>query len=193
VATYTLFSQATHGALVSDTSAYTMGVQFTVSTPATLAAVWFYSDTGAVLLPQTIALYAVSGTSLVHSEGTTGSPVSWSGAAGSGWIRAAFASPPSLTASTGYKAAVFDETGAAGNWYSITSHYWDSGAGSGGITNGPLSAPSSAGGDGGQDTFHSGGTLTYPGDSFNASNYWMDPEVSVAAAAGGALLAAGPP
>jgi hypothetical protein len=25
-----------------------------------------------------------------------------------------------------------------GNWYSATAHYWDTGSGSGGITNGPL-------------------------------------------------------
>jgi len=58
-------------------------------------------------------------------------------------------------------------------------------AGASGITSGPLSAPNNAGGDGGQDTFNVGGSLTYPSGSFNAANYWLDPEVTATAAAGG--------
>ena len=171
---YTLFSQgATGSSLASDPSGYTMGVQFSFSTTgATLTAVWFYSASGAAVLPQTIALYAVSGASLTHQEAA-----SWSGAAGTGWVRAAFTSPPSVTAATSYKACVFQATSA--NWYSATAHYWDSGPGSGGITNGPLSAPNNGASDSGQDTFHAGGSLSYPGSSFNAANYWVDPEVTI--------------
>jgi Domain of unknown function (DUF4082) len=177
MAVYTLFGQqATGSGIVADASAYTMGVQFSVSqSGCTLTAIWFYSASGAVSIPGTIALYAVSGASLVHSEfiGT-----SWA-TPGSGWIRGVFASPPSLTASTSYKACVL-QTSAA-NWYSATSHYWDSGSGSGGITSGPLSAPNNAGADHGQDSFSSGSTLTYPATSFNAANYWVDPEVTAPA------------
>lgn len=175
---YTLFGQAATGtALTVDPTSYTLGVQFSVSQPgATLTGVWFYSAATAPVLPQTIALYAVSGASLVHSESA-----SWSGAAGSGWVRAAFASPPSLTSGTSYKACVLQNTGA--NWYSHTSNYWDVGAGSGGVTNGPLSAPNNAGGDGGQDTFTQSAVLSYPVTSFNATNYWVDPEVTASTAA----------
>ena len=170
--TYTLFSQAATGSsLTADPTAYTMGVQFSVGVSgATLTGIWFYSASGAGVLPQTIGLYAVSGASLVHSESA-----SWSGAAGSGWVRAAFSSPPSLTASTSYKAAVAQNTSA--NWYSTTASYWSSGAGSGGITNGPLTGVNNAGGDGGQDTFTTS-VPAYPASSFNASNYWVDPEVT---------------
>ncbi len=183
---YTLFSQEVTGSsLTTDPTGYTMGVQFTVSVSgATLTAIWFYSASGAGVLPQTIALYAVSGTSLVHQESA-----SWSGAAGSGWVRAAFSSPPSLTASASYKACVLQDTNA--NWYSATAHYWDSGAGAAGITSGPLSAPNNAGADGGQDTFHSAASLTYPDGSFNAGNYWMDPEVTTAGPAAGASYLTG--
>ncbi len=178
MATYTLFGQEATGTTVtSDHTSYTFGVQFSVSQAATLTGIWFYSasdaDTGS--LPATIALFAVTGQSLVHQETAT-----WSGAAASGWVRAPFSSPPSLTASVSYKGAVLGTSGV--NWYSATSHYWDSGAGSGGITSGPLSAPNNAGGDGGQDTFNAGGSLTYPDTSFNAANYWVDVEVSAAAA-----------
>ena len=184
---HTLFGQPpTPATLTTDHDSYTMGVQFSVSAPVTLTAIWFYSAGGAGALPATIALYAVSGASLVHSEAAT-----WSSGASAGWVRAAFASPPSLTPATDYKACAFYPGGT--DWYSVTAHYWDSGPGAGGITSGPLSAPASAGGDGGQDTFNtnglsSGGVLAYPASSFNAGNYWVDPEVTQP---GGLLMASG--
>jgi len=174
VTVYTLFGQeATGSSLNSDTDYYTMGVQFSVDVSgATLTAIWFYSASGAGVLPQDIALFAVSGQSLVHTESA-----SWSGAAGSGWVRAPFSSPPALTSGVSYKACVIENTGDF-EWYSATGAYWSTGAGSGGITSGPVSAPNNAGGDGGQDTFNNGATLTYPDTSFNAANYWVDPEVT---------------
>ena len=173
---YTLFGQpASPATIISDANPYTFGVQVSVSQPATLTAVWFYSAPSAEILPATIALYAASGGSLIHSEAAT-----WSGAAASGWVRAAFSSPPSLSASTAYEVCAYQ--GTAGVWYSATSHYWDSGAGSGGITSGPLSAPNSAGAVNGQDCFFSGTPLTFPNTAFNAGNYWVDAEVTVSAA-----------
>jgi hypothetical protein len=168
----TLFGQAGGGTLAADTGNYTMGAQFSVSqSGCTLTGIWFYSAALAGNRPSVIALYAVSGATLVHQETPT-----WSGAAGSGWIRASFSSPPSLTSGTNYVAAVFCSPGGV-NWYSSTAHYWDSGAGSGGITSGPLSAPNSAGSVNGQDVFHSG-AQAFPGTTFNATNYWVDPEVT---------------
>lgn len=185
---YTLFGQpASPAALAADNAQYTMGVQFAVSQAATLTAVWFHSAPGAAVLPSRVALFTVSGATLAHSEAAA-----WSGAAGSGWVRAPLAAPPSLTPGTAYKAAVLGGDGTD-DWYSATAHYWDTGPGAGGITSGPLSAPATSGGDGGQDTFNAGGTLTYPATSFNAANYWVDPEVTVAAPApssSGPLLAA---
>lgn len=172
--TYTLFSQANPGAaLVSDTGAYTFGVQFSVSVQGYgLAAIWWYSAAGAGGLPGTIALFTVAGSSLVHSEAA-----SWSGAAGSGWVRAAFTSPPALTASTAYKGCTFfNNTGV--NFYAATSHYWDSGAGSAGVTNGPLTAPNNAGSSPGQDAFLNSAVLGYPASTFNSTNYWVDAEVT---------------
>lgn len=173
MAVYTLFGQAGGGTNPSDSAAYTMGVQFSVSQGGTLTGIWFYSGSWATVLPQTIALYAVAGSSLVASQSA-----SWSGAAGSGWVRAAWTTPPVLTAGAAYKACVLQNTAAA--WYSATSNYWSSGAGSAGITSGPLSAPNASGASGGnQDTFNSGATLTYPASAFNSTNYWMDPEVTI--------------
>lgn len=171
---YTLFGQpATPAALAADTTNYTMGVQFSVSQAGgTLTAIWFFSAPGAGSLPATIALFAVAGQALVTSQAAA-----WSGAAGSGWVRAAFTVPPSLTAGTAYKAAVLDNANT--NWYSATAHDWDTGAHAGGASNGPLSAPNNAGAAQGQDTFTASGALSYPATASNASNYWVDPEVSL--------------
>lgn len=175
MAVYTLFGQpATPATLTTDTGQYAMGVQFTTSQAGTLTGIWFYSAPGAGYLPTSIALYQVIGAgTLIHSETPT-----WSGAAGSGWVRAGFATPPSLSTSTNYKAVIF--LGGGSNAYSSTAHYWDTGPGISGISNGPLSAPNNAGADGGQDSFVANpGGMAYPNTSFNASNYWIDPEITV--------------
>lgn len=175
--TSTLFGQpAAPASISSDSGPYTMGVQFSVSVAATLNAIWFYSAPGAGVLAGTIALYQVTGQSLIHSE-----LAAWSGAAGSGWVRSAFTTPPALSAGVAYKAVFLNGDGVH-NWYSGSSHYWDTGPGSSGVTNGPLTAPGNSGSAEGQDSFNSGGSLVYPAGSFNATNYWVDVEVSVSAA-----------
>ena len=169
---YTLYSQTGPVSPVQpDANPYTLGVQFTVSTACTLDGIWWYSATSAAALPQTIAVFLVSGQSLVHSESA-----SWSGAAGSGWVFAAFTSPPSLSASTGYEACVLQDTSA--NWYSVDVAYWASGSGSGGITNGPLSAPNSSGATLGQNLYHAGATLAYPTTAAGGDTFWVDVQVT---------------
>lgn len=183
MATYTLFSQqATGTSAAADTADYTFGVQFTVSVSATLTAMWFYSPSGVTVLPNLIVLYTVTGAALIHQESSPAN-FSWSGAAGSGWIRAPFATPQSLTAATNYKAAVGQNVSSTKNWYSATANYWSSGAGSGGITSGPLSAPNNAGATQGQDTFNTS-VPAYPNTAFNAANYWVDLEITAASPAG---------
>lgn len=185
--TYRLWPSSPAATLTADPVAYTMGTQFSVSQAATLSGVWFYSAAGAAVLPQTIALYQFIGSaSLVHSE-----TASWSGAAGSGWVRAAFASPPVLTAGVAYKAAVLQNTAA--NWYSATAHYWDTGPGSNGLTNGILSAPNNTGANGGQCSYTAGSALQYPATSFNATSYWIDPEVTTGTTLQGAASLAATP
>jgi hypothetical protein len=179
--TFTLFGQAApSGSAPVDAGNYTMGVQWSSSVPGTVTAVWWYSPAGAPELPTQVALYQVSGGgtgTLVHSEAA-----SWSGAAGSGWVRSPFASPPAISASTAYKAAILRPGTANVAWYQHTADYWDTGAGSGGVVSGPLTAPNNAGGDAGQDTFTAGATLAYPATSFQASNYWVDVELTTGTA-----------
>jgi Domain of unknown function (DUF4082)/Glycosyl hydrolases family 16 len=168
--TYTLFGQSGASGASANMNPFTLGVQFAVLAAVPLNAIWFFSGSGATELPQTIALFTVSGGTLVHSE-----TPSWSGAAGSGWVRAAFASPPSLAYGTSYVAAVYAD-GVSG-WYGGVSAYWSTGPGSAGITNGPLTAPDNAAAANGQDVYNSGSGLTFPASTFGATNYWVDPEV----------------
>jgi hypothetical protein len=182
---YTLYSQAPpspvyNGPINNDPS--TLGLQFSVSQAASLTGMWFYSGASAVSLPETIGVYTAAGT-LVHSE----SP-SWSGAAASGWVRSPFASPPSLTASTAYVGVVFYS--GINSWYFYEHDYWDTGPGSSGLSNGPLSAPNNAGGAHGQQVFNSGSVLTFPTSNFLASAYWMDVEVTTSSGNVNGLVAA---
>ena len=185
MAVWTLWNQTGGGSLASDTSSYTLGVEFHVTQPGcTLTGIWWYSASGAGALPGTIALYTVTGTTLVTSN-----TASWSGAAGSGWVRASFTSPPSLTSGTNYKACVFLQNNGSVNFYSSTVNYWSSGAGGSGVTSGPITAPNNAGASPSQDSYNAGTSLAYPSTaSGNASNYWIDPEVTAPAAGG-----SGPP
>ena len=177
MAVYTLFGQpANPAAIVADTSGYTLGVQWSVTLTAgqtgTLTTTWFNSASGAGSLPSQMGLWTVSGPVLVASQAA-----SWFGAAGSGWASAAWSSPPVLVSGTVYTLGVFDNAGT--NWYSDTAGYWTTGPGSGGVTNGPLSAPNNAGASPGQDSFIVTGSLAFPNSSGNGANYWIDPEVTV--------------
>jgi hypothetical protein len=99
-------------------------------------------------------------------------------AAGSGWVYAAFTNPPVLTPGTQYVGCVFNGTPA--NFYAATHNYFSSGPGASGITNGPLTAPNSASAAHGQNVFHYGTPLTLPTDTYNASSYYVDVQVTKA-------------
>lgn len=191
---YTVFGQPPSPAsLTSDLTDYCMGMQFTLSQDASLTGIWFYSPPSAGAAPGQCGVYQVTGPGTGTLAVSQTSPA-WSGIAGSGWIKATFDGSTTLTASTSYKVAVAWDYGV--NHYGATAHYWDSGPGSGGITSGPITAVNNAAADGGQDSFTAGnnGSLVYPATSFNATNYWVDVEVTIAGPASeqGLLLATFP-
>lgn len=173
MAVYTLFGQpASPATLQADANNYEMGVQFTVSIPATVTGIWFFSPPGAVSLPTEIDIYDVPAGGLGASA-----VASWSGLAGSGWVKAQFATAPVVLPGYTYKACIL--ANSSSNFYGATSHYWDTGPGQNGISNGPLSAPNNAGADHGQDSFATPVTVhAYPNQSFNAANYWIDVEIT---------------
>jgi hypothetical protein len=162
------------GALASDTQGYTLATEFKLSAPCTLDNIWFYSASGATVLPTRCAIWNVSSQGEV--SGTDNASPSWSGAAGSGWVSCAYSG---VTLPAGdYKVAVFHAGGQ--QWFQGTPAYWTTGPGSNGITAGPVTAPSaSAATSPGQSTYNSG-SWAYPQTYAAASgeNYWVDVEVT---------------
>jgi Domain of unknown function (DUF4082) len=178
VTAYTLFGQSGGDTVTSDGSAVSLGMQFSLSQPAALTGIWFWSPPGAGSLPDACVIYLVS--SATQVAGTLSSSPSWSGAAGSGWVKATYDGSVTLAAGVSYKVVVHHAFGS--DFYGATSHYWDTGAGQNGQASGIITAPDNAGGDGGQDTFTAGNSLAYPSSSFGAANYWVDVEVSAGTA-----------
>jgi hypothetical protein len=158
-----------------DPTGYALGVQFTLSQNATFTGIWFWRAAVTDALPTSAAIFQVTG----PGAGTlvSGTNVTFGATTDTGWIKAPSSAGVVLIAGVNYKAVAAQSGGGA--WYSATAHYFDTGPGAAGITSGIISAPNNAGADGGQDTFNVGGTLAYPASSFNATNYWVDVEVTL--------------
>lgn len=161
--------------LATDTSAATLTMQFSLTQDAELSGIWWYSASGASLLPSQCGIYRTSDQTLVTSK----TAVSWSGAAGSGWVKCTFDGSVTLSANTHYKVAVFSAGGS--DWYPAGNNYWSTGAGKNGLQSGIIRAPQDSqvfGPEVGQGAYHIGNTgLYYPDSTYQASNYWVDVEV----------------
>lgn len=179
--------------------AYSVATEIRVSKASALNKIWYYSPPGAASLATSCHVWQVTGANSGTSVASSLSP-SWSGAAGSGWVSCSFTG---VTLQPGiYKVSVFNSAGGSGAWSAkdaITA-YWSTGAGSAGITYGPLYAPNLAnaslayvynGNAGGNPPYSTG--ATEPGVStFSqgsdvypylyvdglAQNYWVDMEVT---------------
>ena len=161
------------GVLDSDTAGYTLAMEFKLSQSCTLDNIWFFSASGAGVLPAQCAIWDVSSQSVV--AGTNNTSPSWQGAAGSGWVSCSYSG---VTLAAGdYKVAVFY---AGGNkWYQATTGYWASGGtGGSGIATGPLTVPgASTATNSKQGTFNKG-SWAYPNTDGSGENYWIDVEVT---------------
>jgi hypothetical protein len=166
------------GTFSNDTATnFTLGMEFSLTSACSVNNVWFYSQSGVTQLPTAIGIYQVSGTTLVASN----SSPSWSGAAGSGWVKAALSA--SLSSGVNYKVVVLNGAGTPVIWNAASSAYWSTGFGGSGLTAGPVSAPNNASASPGQDSYNTGATLTYPATNVGPFNYWLDVEVTPSAAA----------
>ena len=188
MAVYTVFGQpANPGSNNHDTAQYTMGMQFTLSQPAALTGIWWWSPTGALVLPGGTCIYQITGTNTgTQVTGTLHGSPTWGGAtAGSGWVKETYDGSVTLSASTNYRVCILWTTATSD--YTATANYWSSGPGGSGITSGIITAPNSGSADGGnQDAFIVGsGTFAYPNTSFNSGNYWVDVEVTTGGPAPG--------
>ena len=139
---------------VNDPAAVELGMKFQVSAAGSARGVRFYKGT------QNTGTH--TGT-LWSSTGTKLATVTFTGETASGWQQALFASPMALTPGTIYVISYHTTVG----FYSANSNFFTAA-----VTNGPISAPSTAtaGGNG----VYIYGASAFPKNTYQASNYWID-------------------
>ena len=134
----------------NDPDAQTLGVQFQASSSGFITGVRFYkesSDTGT----HVGSLWSSSGTLL--ASGT------FSNETASGWQELDFSAPVAITAGTTYVASYFTSTGyPAGDPQGLASA----------VTNAPLTALAGGG------VYAYGSANTFPANTYNNNNYWVD-------------------
>lgn len=157
---YSLLGQAgTPDHLDTYTGSLVNGVKFSVSEDVTLTGIWWYSFAGAGQLPAEVGVFTDPGQVLVFSDASP----SWSGAAGSGWVK--YSSSQALSAGS-YRAAAWNVTPGL-EWYAITAAGW------GPVTNGPLSCLANP-----NCFLDSAPSFGYPGTDYGGFNIWLDVEVT---------------
>jgi hypothetical protein len=142
-------------ATVNDPSAVELGVKFQVSTAGKILGVRFYKgpqNTGA----HVGNLWTVGGGLLATANFTNETA--------SGWQQVFFATPVTVAAGTTYVASYHTLTG----FYSADGSYYASA-----LTNGSLTAPSSAS-SGGNGVYAYGSASSLPVNTYNSTNYWVD-------------------
>jgi hypothetical protein len=152
----TIFDFATPATVDSgDASPVELGVKFQADFSGSATGIRFYKAAlnGATHVG---SLWTASGTRLAQAT--------FANESASGWQTVTFSSPVAITAGTTYVASYFAPNGH----YSVTS----SGFASGAVANPPLRALGDATSANGVYAY--GPTSTFPANSFNAGNYWVD-------------------
>ena len=142
-------------AAANDTSAVELGVKFRSQIDGYIVALRFYKGPGN------------TGThvgKLWTRTGTLLTSVTFANETASGWQQAILATPVPITANTTYVASYHTTVGS----YAVNSGYFSSS----GFTNGPLQAL--ANGADGSNGVYQYGASSFPTQSFNAANYWVD-------------------
>lgn len=161
--------------VAADTDNYTLGVEFYVTEPANATAVFLWRPASSPETTFTVAIYRIDGPTTGTLLGSVAGNVAPANA--NAWVRVALTTPIALTAMQSYRAAVFSTTD---NFYSATGGYWNTGPGGAGLSSGILNAPNaSVAANGAQGSFTSSASLVFPQSGFNATNYWIDPEIEV--------------
>jgi hypothetical protein len=138
----------------ADTNQVQLGIKFQSSVSATVTAIRFYK--GAQNLgPHVVSLWSSAGTLLASATST--------GETASGWQQVKLPAPVRIAANTSYIAA-YHTNGYYSADPSFFSHL---------IANGLLTAPSSSA-SGGNGLYAYGSSSTFPGYTYNATNYWVD-------------------
>ena len=149
-------SSATPAATDPDTSSVELGVRFRAAQDGYVTGIRYYKPT------------ATSGThvgTLWTNTGTKLATVNFTGESASGWQQATFTNPVPVSAGVTYVASYFTPTR-----YAVTSGYFASAA----TVRGPLTALRD-GTDGGNGLYRYGGAAgSFPNNSYNRENYWVD-------------------
>jgi hypothetical protein len=103
--------------------------------------------------------------SMWTNAGTLLSRATFTGETATGWQTAMLSTPVTIAANTTYVASYFSPTG-----YYAFNQAWFANSGT---TNGPLTALQS-GVDGSNGVYANGSSSTFPTQSWNQSNYWVD-------------------
>ena len=154
---YSLFAAGSTPSVVtvSDANAVELGVKFQSAVAGKITAIRFYKGSKN-LGTHTAHLWSSAGTSLATAT--------FSGETASGWQQVTFATPVAIAANTTYVASYHTTSGyysANGNFFASAQTSW------------PLSAPASGSSSGnGVYVYGTGGS--FPGGSYNATNYWVD-------------------
>ena len=167
------------------------GLFFTVSVDTDLKAVWFYSPAGASALPSWTALYSTTNPGAAGTLVAQNNSPSWSGAAGSGWVRDdSFPSTP-VSTGTDYVAAYYGASFLQGYLYtgSEPSAWFPATSGAGHITAPAYVSNTSAGCNGPYLNGSKG--CPYPGLNGLNINWLADVEVSASVDASVTGVAAG--
>jgi hypothetical protein len=138
-----------------DTASVELGVRFRADVAGTITGVRFYkgsSNTGT----HVGSLWTNTGTLLARAT--------FSGESASGWQTVTFATPVAVTAGTTYVASYFAPNGR----YSVNTGFFGSE-----YASPPLRALAN-GADGGNGTYAYGSSPSFPGNTWLASNYWVD-------------------
>ncbi|MBV8281784.1 MAG: DUF4082 domain-containing protein, partial [Candidatus Eremiobacteraeota bacterium] len=154
--TWSLFSpSATPGTVtVNDPNPVELGVRFQTSTAGSITGIRFYKGS------------QNTGTHVGHLWSATGAllaTVTFTNETASGWQQANFSSPVTLVPGTTYIASYHTN----GN-YSANGNYFANA-----LTSGPLTALAS-GTSGGNGVYAYGSSSTFPANSYNSTNYWVD-------------------
>jgi hypothetical protein len=154
--TWSLFSATDAPTYVTwdDSNSVELGVKFQTSVAGSVTAVRFYKG------PQNIGTHVAN---LWTATGTLLATATFTNETASGWQQVTLPNPVTLTPGTTYVVSYFTN-----GYYSANPQYFTTA-----LANGPLTAPASSA-SGGNGVYAYGSSSSFPTNSYNANNYWVD-------------------
>jgi hypothetical protein len=164
--TYSIWGQAAPAGVTYAVATATFGTVFKLSQPAALTGIWYYSAPSDAALPTECGIWDVASKSLV--PGTHVTSPSWSGARGSGWIKAAYNGAVTLDArADGYATTVLYSGNKGFNTVTFP------------VTSGIITAPVASVFGNTNAVFQASGTFAFPVTGSGGGNNWLtDVEVT---------------